>query len=104
MRLLNIIKKKARLENKLISQTADAFGLTSQELKGRKRTAEIVTARQVAMYLLRMNTGKSLKEVGDLLGGRTPATVSYGFQLIALKLQTNSWLRHHIQQLEGKRE
>ena len=67
----------------ILSNVEEIYDISLNELKGEKRTAEIARARQVAMYNLRMVTELSLKEIGRHLGGRTPATVSHGYQKIA---------------------
>ena len=44
--------------------TCDAFGLTLAELTGRDRSRNIVIARHVAMYVIRLRTDASLIEIG----------------------------------------
>ena len=66
-----------------VQVVARKFGLSVADLKRRSRSAEIVQARQVAMYVLVMVNAYSLKVIGEGLGGRSPATVSHGFQKIA---------------------
>lgn len=67
----------------IVQMVAEEFGLTADDLTGRVRTAKIALARQVAMYFIRQKTGLTLADTGHLLGGRTPATVSWGYQRIA---------------------
>ncbi len=45
------------------------------ELIGRRRTANIVLPRQVAMYICRTLTSEPLKLIGDAFGGRDHGTV-----------------------------
>lgn len=72
----------------VISMVALTHGVTTHTLKSRIRTLDVVKARQEAYYLLRQNFDISLAEVGRLLGGRTPATVTNGYQKVARKLAT----------------
>ncbi|MCO1337713.1 chromosomal replication initiation protein DnaA [Kocuria polaris] len=59
----------------IIAQTAEYFGLTIEELNSKSRTRTLVTARQIAMYLLRELTDLSLPKIGAELGGRDHTTV-----------------------------
>ena len=67
----------------IIKEVAAEFCVTIEALKGLDREKEVVLARHVAMYFLRQKTGLTLQEVGNILDGRTPATVSHGYQKIA---------------------
>jgi len=69
-----------------VEVVAKTFELSVSDLKHRAKTANIVQARQVAMYVLGMFDKYTLTEIGGALGGRTPATVSYGFQKIAREI------------------
>ena len=71
----------------IIGDIAEKHGLTCADLVGRKRDAGTALARQEAYYQLRQNTNLSLNRVGKVLGGRTPATVSYGYQVIARAIE-----------------
>ncbi|WP_417220115.1 chromosomal replication initiator protein DnaA [Arthrobacter sp.] len=59
----------------IIAQTADYFNLSIEELNSKSRTRTLVTARQIAMYLLRELTDMSLPKIGAELGGRDHTTV-----------------------------
>ncbi|GAA3706388.1 hypothetical protein GCM10022377_20140 [Zhihengliuella alba] len=59
----------------IIAQTAEYFSLTIEELNSKSRTRTLVTARQIAMYLLRELTDMSLPKIGAVLGGRDHTTV-----------------------------
>ena len=59
----------------IIKQTAEYFGLSIDELNSKSRTRTLVTARQIAMYLLRELTDMSLPKIGAELGGRDHTTV-----------------------------
>lgn len=82
-----------------IEHVAAFFGMTSADLVGRRRTADIALARQVAMYLLREENGLSLPAIGDHLGGRDHSTISHGVEKIAKDIQTSETLRQTITRL-----
>src|SRR5699024_7612824 len=57
----------------IIKQTAEYFGLSIDELNSKSRTRTLVTARQIAMYLLRELTDMSVRKIGAELDS-TPRT------------------------------
>lgn len=63
--------------NEIISQTAQYFDLTVDDLYGSSRSATIALARQIAMYLCREMTSLSLPKIGQLFGNRDHTTVMY---------------------------
>jgi chromosomal replication initiator protein len=82
--------------------TAAHFGLTVADFTGRRRTAEIALARQVAMYLLRAENGLSLPAIGTMLGGRDHSTVSHGVEKIAHDAEHDELLRQDLVALRTK--
>ena len=61
----------------IMAQTASYFGLTVEEMCSTSRTQNIVTARQIAMYLCRELTDLSLPKIGQQFGGRDHTTVMH---------------------------
>ena len=61
----------------IITQTANYFGLTIDELCGSSRSRVLVTGRQIAMYLCRELTDMSLPKIGQQFGGRDHTTVMH---------------------------
>jgi len=59
----------------ILQATGEYFNLTLEELTSKSRTRTLVTARQIAMYLLRELTEMSLPKIGQVLGGRDHTTV-----------------------------
>jgi chromosomal replication initiator protein len=59
----------------IIDETAKFYSLTSDDLKGQRRTRNTALARQISMYLIRKLTNLSLKDIGDLYEGRDHTTV-----------------------------
>jgi chromosomal replication initiator protein len=57
--------------------TAEAFGLTREELLSSSRAARLAWPRQVAMYLAREHTGETLPAIGARFGGRNHTTVMH---------------------------
>jgi chromosomal replication initiator protein len=89
--------RKADITNDdVITTVAEKCGVTSEAMKGRNRAQEIVMPRQIAMYLMREETGASLAEIGRALGGRDHTTVIHGIEKIEARLQEDPALRTRI--------
>jgi chromosomal replication initiator protein len=61
----------------IIAQTASYFALAIEDLCGPSRSRNLVTGRQIAMYLCRELTDLSLPKIGQQFGGRDHTTVMY---------------------------
>ena len=83
-------------KHSIIAAVAKRYAVTLDDLHGRSRSRDIVVPRQVAMYLLREETGASLQEIGELLGNRDHTTVMHGIKQVERSLPTNNDLRSHI--------
>lgn len=79
---------------------ADYFSLSSQDLKGKKRTKIITYPRQIAMFITRELTEYSTTEVGLEFGGRDHTTVMHACQRIENRMRTDPTLEPTIQYLE----
>jgi chromosomal replication initiator protein len=66
----------------------------------KRRPSSIAGPRQVAMYLAKEMTQKSLPEIGELFGGRDHTTVLHGVRKIALLRSTDTELNHALHVLE----
>jgi chromosomal replication initiator protein len=66
--------------------TAEAFGLTRDELLSPSRAARLTWPRQLAMYLAREHTGETLPAIGAHFGGRNHTTVMHACRRTAERL------------------
>jgi chromosomal replication initiator protein len=80
----------------IIRVVAKQFGVEEGQLLGRQRSREIALPRQIAMYLIREETGASLPQIGEALGGRDHTTILYGCEKISDQLETDDALRRQI--------
>ena len=79
----------------IMEVVSEHFNVPVSELKGKKRTAEIVLPRQIVMYLCRALTDTPLKAVGVLLGGKDHASISHGVKKITANLKTDGGLKQY---------
>ena len=69
------------------------------ELKSSSRRRAVVAARDVAMYLARQMTAKSLKQIGDYFGGRDHTTVLHGCRKTETLIQSDPTARLAVLEL-----
>jgi chromosomal replication initiator protein len=81
----------------VLHAVAHSSGLSPADLAGKRRGRDVVLPRQVAMYLMREETGVSLADIGTLLGGRDHSTVLHGCDKIARSLPHNERVRRLVQ-------
>lgn len=87
----------------ILDVVAEHYGVSPNDIIGSKRNAEIVTPRQVVMYLCREITDTPLKAIGILLGNRDHSTVISGDNKIREKLQANdAKLKNNIDIIKKK--
>ncbi|MDR2500326.1 MAG: chromosomal replication initiator protein DnaA [Treponema sp.] len=78
---------------------ADYFALSPNDLKGKKKTQNIVHPRQLAMYIAREITEYSTTEVGQSFGGRDHTTVMHSCQKIEERIRADPTMDSTIQTL-----
>ncbi|MCL2067826.1 MAG: chromosomal replication initiator protein DnaA [Treponema sp.] len=84
----------------IIRVVAEYFSLTPNDLKGKKRSQNIVNPRQLAMYIGREMTDYSTTELGQEFGGRDHTTVMYSIEKIKGKILTDPTLDSTIESLK----
>jgi len=66
---------------------ADHFGINTSDLKSKKRNKAIAIPRQIAMYLIREHTSRSLPEIGRAFGNKDHSTVLHSCRKIKSLLE-----------------
>jgi chromosomal replication initiator protein len=97
--LLSVQNKQISVEN-IQKTVADFFNIKVADMYSKKRPANIARPRQIAMYLAKELTKKSLPEIGDLFGGRDHTTVLHAVRKIAADRNKNPECNHEIHVLE----
>ena len=82
--------------------TAERFGVEVADLTGKGRRQELVTPRQIAMYLIREHTQHSLPEIGAFFGGRDHSTVLYAVKKVQDRLDAEPDLRKATDDVRAK--
>jgi chromosomal replication initiator protein len=97
--LLSIQNRQISVEN-IQKTVADFYKIKVADMYSRKRPANIARPRQIAMFLAKELTQKSLPEIGELFGGRDHTTVLHAVRKIAAERQTLSELNQQLHVLE----
>lgn len=85
--------------DKIIGEVSRTFGVTSEEIRGKMRSGNISTARQVAMYVVREITQMSTSSIGDEFGGRDHSTVVYAIQKVEEDMGKNQRFSATVQDI-----
>ncbi|HEX6703879.1 MAG TPA: chromosomal replication initiator protein DnaA [Albitalea sp.] len=97
--LLSIQNRQVGVEN-IQKTVADFYKIKVADMYSKKRPASIARPRQIAMYLAKEMTQKSLPEIGELFGGRDHTTVLHAVRKIAAERQKNTELNQQLHVLE----
>ncbi|MBM3365938.1 MAG: chromosomal replication initiator protein DnaA [Betaproteobacteria bacterium] len=97
--LLSVQNRQISVEN-IQKTVADFFNIKVADMYSKKRPANIARPRQIAMYLAKELTQKSLPEIGELFGGRDHTTVLHAVRKIAADRSKNPEINHELHVLE----
>jgi chromosomal replication initiator protein len=97
--LLSIQNRQIGIEN-IQKTVADFYKIKIADMYSKKRPASIARPRQIAMYLAKEMTQKSLPEIGELFGGRDHTTVLHAVRKITAERQKNTELNQQLHVLE----
>ncbi len=88
--------------SRIRSTVSEYFGIPNEVLLSNTRKREIVQARQIAMYLCRNMTRKSLNTIGSEFGGKNHATVLHACATVGDLMATDRSFRQYINDIEKK--
>ena len=86
----------------ILGQTANYFEISLDELRSKSRNRTLVTARQIAMYLLRELTDMSLPKIGQELGGRDHTTVMHADRKIRTLMAERRQIFNQVTELTNR--
>ena len=97
--LLSIQNRQISVEN-IQKAVADFYSIKVADMYSKKRPANIARPRQIAMFMAKELTQKSLPEIGELFGGRDHTTVLHAVRKIGDERAHDSQLNHEIHVIE----
>ncbi len=99
--VLNIETRVVSIE-RIQNETASHYNIKVADLRGRTRTANVVMARQVAMYISRELTHASLTEIGEAFGGKNHSTVIHAIERIKEEMEKNGTFISQVENLMAR--
>ncbi|MBR5672105.1 MAG: chromosomal replication initiator protein DnaA [Spirochaetales bacterium] len=96
---LNTTKPENVSIDRIIKAVAEAFNISSSDIRGRKRTKNIAWPRQIAMYIINHMCEYSMNEIGNEFG-KDHTTVIYAIQKVEDSIKSNPTLEPLIQKIE----
>lgn len=97
--LLALNRRPISIES-IQKEVADFFKIKTADMYSKRRQAHIVMPRQIAMYLAKEMTQKSLPEIGEGFGGRDHTTVLHAVRKITEQRQHDQELNRQLHVLE----
>jgi len=86
---------------KIQKVVAEYFHVTVDDLKSKKRSANLTFPRQVAMYMCRKLTDESFPKIGTEFGGKDHTTVMHAVDKIEKEIKINKELYNIVEKIKG---
>ncbi len=84
---------------RIISEVGRTYGISPQDIRSTKRAAQISSARQVAIYIVREITQMSMSTIGEEFGGRDHSTIVYAIQQVEKNMQHDQRYKETIEDI-----
>jgi len=81
---------------KIISDVAEIYNVTVEDIKSNKRSSQISLARKVAIYVVREITQMSLVSIGHEFGNRDHSTIVYSINSIEASIKKDKNLKQIV--------
>lgn len=85
--------------DRIITEVSRTYGVTSEEVRGSKRSGNISMARQVSMYIIREITPMSTTSIGEEFNNRDHSTVVYACQQVAKNMDNDTRFRETVEDI-----
>lgn len=85
--------------DRIVSEVSRTFGVTPDEIKGKMRSGNVSTARQVSMYIIREITQMSTSAIGEKFNGRDHSTVVYAIQKVEDEMKNKAHLKATVEDI-----
>lgn len=85
--------------DRILQQVSLTYEVTPEDLKSKRSTSQISTARQIAMYIVKHITSLKLEEIGEQFGGRNHSTVIYSISQVEKQMKTDPALKAQVEDI-----
>ncbi len=96
--LINEEREDPLTIDEVISEVSRTFGVSKEDIFSKRKTQEVVYARQVSMYIIREISQMKYKEIGRLFG-KDHSTVLYTIDKVKKKLEQNEQQRNLVEDI-----
>ncbi len=96
--LINEEREDPLTIDEVIAEVSRTFGVSKEDIFSKRKTQEIVYARQVSMYIIREISQMKYKEIGRLFG-KDHSTVLYTIDKVKKKLEQNEQQRNLVEDI-----
>jgi chromosomal replication initiator protein len=86
--------------DRIMKAVGNHFQYSLHDLKSKSRSKDLSFVRQVAMFLMKRMTDKSLRDIGAYLGGRDHSTVVHAIEKVEEHLQQFPEFEHELKRIE----
>lgn len=83
----------------IVSVVAAFYNVSVRDILSQRRSRDVMKPRQIAMYLAKTLTIRSLPEIGRIIGGRDHTTILHGVRKITRELEKDRELARDIAQI-----
>ena len=84
---------------RIISEVSRTYGVSPADIRSSKRSAQVSTARQISMYIVREITQMSMSTIGEEFGGRDHSTVVYAIQQVEKNMKQDSRFKETVEDI-----
>ena len=84
---------------KIISEVSTVYGVSPEDLRSNKRSAQISIARKVAIFVVREITQMPLASIGTEFGGRDHSTIVYSVTSVTEAMEKDPNLKNLVQDI-----
>ena len=89
-------------EQKVLNTIANYYNLSVTQITGKIKTANIVTARHIAIYLIRTLLNTPYKKIGELFSKRDHSTIMHSVEKVDELLKTDTQLKTVVDELKKR--
>ena len=87
-------------ENDIINTTCQYFGISYNDIVGKRRNKEFVEPRMIAIYLIRDILNMPLQAIGELFGGRDHTTIINARDKVSESLKTDKKTKMQVKDIQ----
>jgi len=96
------IRAPRNMMDRTIREVCDHYKITRMDIISMRRTKKVMQPRQIAMYLIRHLSMRSLREIARAFGGKDHTTIHHAVQKIKGLVESDACLAAEIEYLKAK--